>query len=72
MKAAEKAVDFWLKLADKNNQLIKSWNWGIIYGFFYENSLYDASALYSFIDKYFQGSTIKKHVNLGITNLLNG
>lgn len=65
-------MDFWLKLSDRNNLLIKSWNWGIFYGFFYENSLYDATALYEFIDEYFKGSKVIKHVNLGITNLLNG
>ena len=72
LEAAEKVVDFWLKLSEKNNQLIRSWNWGILYGFFYQNSLYDATALYNFIEDYFAGTTLKKHVNLGNTNLLNG
>mmetsp|Transcript_17696 Transcript_17696/g.29925 ORF Transcript_17696/g.29925 Transcript_17696/m.29925 type:complete len:273 (+) Transcript_17696:211-1029(+) len=64
--------DFWMKIAEQNSEIVKSWGWGTIYGFFQENSLYDASNLYKFIADYFQVHDPKRHVNLGITNVLNG
>jgi hypothetical protein len=44
----------------------------MIYGFFYENSIYDASHLYDFIEDFFSGSTVKRHLNIGLANVLNG
>ena len=44
----------------------------MVYGFFYENSLYDASYLYDFIEDYFGGSKFYRHLNLGIANVLDG
>lgn len=38
----------------RNKDLVKSWSWGLIYGFFYENSIYDASDLYAFIGEFFK------------------
>jgi predicted acylesterase/phospholipase RssA len=32
----KKLEDFWFALADRNDDLIRSWSWGMIYGFFYE------------------------------------
>jgi hypothetical protein len=51
---------------------VKSWSWGMVYGFFYENSLYDASYLYDFIEDYFGDSKFYRHLNLGIANVLDG
>lgn len=34
--------------------------------------MYDASRLYKFIESYFKDSIIKRHVSIGITNVLNG
>ena len=56
--AADKLVDFWNKIAEKNTELVKSWSWGIIYGFFYENSIYDATELYEFINDYFKDAKL--------------
>lgn len=61
-----------MTLAKKNQQIVKSWSWGMIYGFFYENSLYDASYLYDFIDDYFSDSKFFRHLNIGIANVLDG
>ena len=44
----------------------------MIFGFFYENSLYNADKLYKFIDEYFHETHPVRHINLGITNVLNG
>ena len=44
----------------------------MIYGFFYENSLYDASDLYTFVAEYFKDAKLQRHVNLGIANVMNG
>ena len=55
---ADKLVDFWNKIAEKNTELVKSWSWGIIYGFFYENSIYDATELYEFINDYFKDAKL--------------
>jgi len=68
----KKLEDFWYALADRNDELIRSWSWGMIYGFFYEQSLYDASKLYKFIESYFKDEEIHRHLSIGITNVLNG
>ena len=72
--ASRKLEDFWTKLAEYNeaNQLVQSWSWGMLYGFFYENSLYDASKLYDFIENYFAGAEINRNINIGLANVLNG
>ena len=44
----------------------------MVYGFFYENSLYDASYLYDFIEDYFGDSKFYSHLTLGIANVLDG
>ena len=44
----------------------------MIYGFFYENSIYDAGDLYNFIESYFKYSKVRRHVNIGIANVLTG
>ena len=70
--AANKLIDFWFEIAEKNKDLVKSWSWGMIYGFFYENSIYDASDLYKFIEDFFKASRVERHVNIGISNVLTG
>jgi predicted acylesterase/phospholipase RssA len=44
----------------------------MIYGFFYENSLYDATPVYKFLAEYFKDHEARRHISLGITNILNG
>ena len=61
-----------MQLAQNNDYVVKSWNWGMIYGFFYEQSLYDASNLYRFIQNYFNESKYYRYLNLGIANVLDG
>ena len=58
--AAKKLVDFWLKVSDDEFNLVESWSWGMIYGFFYENSIYNAEKLYNFIGDYFKDKEIKR------------
>mmetsp|Transcript_15938 Transcript_15938/g.24644 ORF Transcript_15938/g.24644 Transcript_15938/m.24644 type:complete len:95 (+) Transcript_15938:374-658(+) len=69
---SDKLDEFWYKLADNNQQIVKSWSWGMIYGFFYENSIYNAAPLYDFIEDYFQDAKVMKHLSIGIANVLNG
>ena len=64
--------EFWLEVGEKNKDLISPWNWGFVYGFFYENSLYDASKLYKFIEEKFKDSSLKRHINVGLANVLTG
>jgi len=70
--AAKKLVDFWLKVSDDEFNLVESWSWGMIYGFFYENSIYNAEKLYNFIGDYFKDKEIKRHLNVGLGNVLTG
>lgn len=70
--AVEKLQDFWLTLADRNDKIINPWSWGGIYGFFYEQSLFDAQKLYDFIEEYFSDSTFHRCMYLGIADVLNG
>lgn len=72
LKASYKLVDFWTKLGEFNGKLAESWSWGMIYGFFYENSLYDATKLYDFIAEYFNNTSLERHVNIGLSNVLTG
>lgn len=67
--AANKLVEFWRLIAEKNSEFVKSWSWGMVYGFFYENSIYDAGDLYNFIESFFKYSELKRHVNIGIANV---
>ena len=59
-------------MAENKNRIAKSWNWGIIFGFFYESSLYDASGLYDFVEDYFSDSKFYRHMHLGIADVLDG
>ena len=61
-----------MTLAEKNELIVKSWDWGMIYGFFYESSLYDASPLFNFIWDYFHDAKFYRHLNLGIADVLDG
>jgi hypothetical protein len=44
----------------------------MIYGFFYENSIYNANGLYDFIEEKFKNTTLLRHLNIGLANVLNG
>jgi hypothetical protein len=61
-----------LTLADKNDKIVVPWSWGMVYGFFYEQSLYDAQKLYDFIEEYFADSKFERCMYLGIADVLNG
>jgi len=70
--AANKLVEFWRLIAEKNSDFVKSWSWGMIYGFFYENSIYDAGDLYKFVEDFFKYTKLNRHVNIGIANVQTG
>ena len=71
-EAVDKMLDFWTKVGEKYGKLHSGWTLGMIYGFFYENSIWDATGLYDFIAEYFKDSKMKRHVNIGLANVLTG
>jgi len=71
-EAGEKLVDFWTKVGEFDGGLTTSWSWGMIYGFFYENSIYDATKMYDFIADYFKDAKLERHLNIGLSNVLTG
>lgn len=63
-------ADFWLGLS-----LIKPysmWTGGFIYGFFFQKGLYNAVTIDQYIEDWFRDRPIKRHITIGVTNLLNG
>ena len=44
----------------------------MIYGFFYENSIYDATDLYNFLASFFKDTKLERHINIGLANVLTG
>ncbi len=48
------------------------WQGGFVYGFFFEKGLYDAQNINDYIEKWFRDRPIKRHITIGLTNVLNG
>lgn len=44
----------------------------MIYGFFYENSIWNASKFYKFLEDYFKDTKMERHINIGLANVLTG
>ena len=64
------AEQFWFDLA--SIEPYKFWKGGFIYGFFFEKGIYDTSPLNDFIEYYFSGASVKQHLTIAVTNILNG
>lgn len=63
-------ADFWLGLS-----LIKPysmWTGGFVYGFFFQKGLYNAITIDQYIEDWFKDRPIKRHITIGVANLLNG
>ena len=61
---------FWYDLATIDP--FEMWSGGFLYGFFFEKSLYDVTPLWDFIEFFFINRIIKKHLSIGVTNVLSG
>jgi len=48
------------------------WNGGFVYGFFFEKGIYDLSPMSDFIDDKFGDREFQRHLNIAVTNVLNG
>lgn len=68
--ATARMVQFWQDAG--KSKLYQDWWGGILEGLFAEGGLYDDTPLKEFLQKQFEGIEIKRPVNVGITNVLDG
>lgn len=48
------------------------WTGGFIYGFFFQKGLYNLVQVDEFIESWFRDRPIKRHISIGIANVLTG
>ncbi len=48
------------------------WEGGFVYGFFFQKGLYDAQNINDYIEEWFRDRPLKRHITIGLTNVLNG
>lgn len=63
-------VNFWKMLGDATKSTL--WKSSYFYGIFLDGALYDVHGLNTFIDKYFNGMSVRRELNIGLTNFLDG
>lgn len=63
---------FWRDLAAQENDLFKPWGWGLLAGYFYQGALYDSENLFKFIEEQFSEATVRRHLNIGLADILSG
>jgi predicted acylesterase/phospholipase RssA len=68
--AAAKMEQFWIDAS--NSKLYKDWLGGITRGLFFEGGLYNSAPLEDFLTKEFKGATIKRALDVGIVDVLDG
>ena len=68
--AADKMEQFWIDAT--HSSLYKNWFGGIARGLFFEGGLYNSAPLEDFLKKEFQGTQIKRDLNLGIVDVVDG
>lgn len=68
--AANRMEQFWRDGA--NAALYKSWFGGIARGLFFEGGLYNSAPLEDFLKKQYSGVTMKRKVDIGIVDVLDG
>ena len=61
---------FWLDLAAM--EPYNSWTGGFIYGFFFEKGIYDLAPMVNFISDRLGKRKVQRHLNIAVTNVLNG
>lgn len=63
---------FWRDLAAYDGDLFKPWGWGLLAGYFYQGALYDSENLFKFIEEQFSEASVKRHLNIGLADILSG
>ena len=48
------------------------WGGGFVYGFFFEKGLYNPVEIEDFIENWFKGRPLKRHLSIGVANVLTG
>ena len=48
------------------------WKSSYFYGIFLDGALYDVHGLDNFIDSFFDGMSVQRELNIGLTNFLDG
>ena len=61
---------FWIELASMSPY--DSWTGGFIYGFFFEKGIYDLRPMAEYLNDQFSERTVHRHLNIAVTNVLNG
>jgi len=69
-QAADRMQQFWIDAT--HNTLYKNWIGGIARGLFFEGGLYNSAPLQTFLAKEFKGTTIKRNVDIGIVDVIDG
>ena len=62
--------NFWIDLA--TTEPYSNWTGGFIYGFFFEKGIYDMRPMVEYLNERFGKSTVHRHMNIAVTNILNG
>ena len=61
---------FWIDLATTSPY--SNWTGGFIYGFFFEKGIYDMKPMVQYLNDNFRQRTVHRHLNIAVTNILNG
>ena len=62
--------EFWMELAQMDPY--KMWTGGYIYGFFFEKGIYSLDPMVEFLVNKFAERKVQNHLNIAVTNVLNG
>ena len=61
---------FWINLAKM--EPYSSWTGGFIYGFFFEKGIYDLKPMAAYLSDTLGKRKVHRHLNVAVTNVLNG
>lgn len=62
--------EFWIDLAAM--EPYQNWVGGFIYGFFFEKGIYDLKPMAKYLSDRLGDRTVHRHMNIAVTNILNG
>ena len=61
---------FWIDVAAMDPY--ENWTGGFIYGFFFEKGIYNAQPMSDYLNDKFKDRSVHRHLNIAVTNVLNG
>ena len=61
---------FWIDIAAM--EPYNNWTGGFIYGFFFEKGIYNAQPMTEYLNDKFKDRSVHRHLNIAVTNVLNG